>query len=220
MKNSEKIIIVLTILLIISITTICILFSKLNMKKSNNNKNSNILISTENSNEKFKKDYEKLNNVSTEDGENTYNTVNIDTKVSIIYISIEELNELLNSNDAIIYVGSPTCPFCRTSIQPLLEVMEKLGLSTLYYYYNDLNAKKSENYDSIMNNLIDKDIVKVRENGTTSFGMPLVLKIKDGNIDKNVRGVTYQIDENQNEYDEITEDQRKIVYDRYYENLK
>lgn len=221
MKNSKILVIVLSILLIINIVIIAIFVKKLNITVNNNDKiNKKISISPENNTEKFKYEYEKLNSTSTEDDENTYNTVKINTNVSIIYISLEELNELLNSNEAIIYVGSPTCPFCRTSIQPLLEVLDKIGIKTLYYYNNNSNINKSENYDEIMNELIEKDIVRVRDNGKTSFGMPLILKIKNSNVEKAIRGVTYEFNENQSEYDDITEEQQKIVYNRYYDNLK
>lgn len=53
-----------------------------------------------------------------------------------------------------------------------------------------------------------------------SFGMLLVLKVKNAEIVSTVRGSSYNLNENQSEYDILTEEQRKDVYNRYYDNLK
>ena len=45
-------------------------------------------------------------------------------------------------------------------------------------------------------------------------------KIKNGEIVSTTRGVTYSLNEGQSKNDELTEEQKKSVYDRYYEALK
>ena len=77
-----------------------------------------------------------------------------------------------------------------------------------------------ENYDEIMNELVEKNIVKVRENGNKSFGMPLIIKVKDAEVVSQIRGVTYELTDGQSEHDNINDEQKKIVYDRYYDKLK
>ena len=59
----------------------------------------------------------------------------------------------------------------------------------------------------------------VDSNGQKRWGIPLVLKIKNGQVISKVRGVTYQLNEGQSKYDSLTEKQKKQVYDRYYEAL-
>ena len=177
----------IAIILLLIIFTICVFVISFWLGKMSSNQTKKV-VNTENSEEKakFKDEYESLNGEKVDD-ENTYSTVNIDTTVSIKYINLEQLRELLNSAESIIYVGSPTCPFCRTSIELLLKAMEDLGLNTLYYYNGGIGNKMDENYDEIMNELVDRNIVKVRENGNKSFGKPLIIKVKNAEIVSQIR---------------------------------
>ena len=215
MKKNKIVIILLLITFMICVSVISFRLGKMNPNQTKK------VVNTENleENAKFKDEYESLNGEKVDD-ENTYSTVNIYTTVSIKYINLKKLRELLDSNEAIIYIGSSTCPFCRTSIESLLKAMEDLGLNTLYYYNGGIGNKMDENYDEIMNELVEKNIVKVRENGNKSFGMPLIITVKDAEVVSQIRGVTYELTDGQSEHDNINDEQKKIVYDRYYDKLK
>lgn len=190
MKKKNILIKLLLILLIIAVIIIAFWVGKMS---SNFPKASNIVKKIDDVT-KFKNEYETLNDEATDDG-NKYSTVNINTNISIIYIDLEQLNQLLNSEEAIIYVGSPSCPFCRTSIELLLKSMEDLKLKKLYYYNGSVVNSQEENYNEIMDELVNKNIVKVRENGIKSFGKPLVINVKDSEIVSITRGVTYELEE-------------------------
>ena len=71
-----------------------------------------------------------------------------------------------------------------------------------------------------MEELASKGIVTKEDDGKMRWGSPLVLKIKNGEIVSTTRGVTYSLNEGQSKHDELTEEQKKSVYDRYYEALK
>ena len=71
-----------------------------------------------------------------------------------------------------------------------------------------------------MEELASKGVVTKEDDGKMRWGIPLVLKIKNGEIVSTTRGVTYSLNEGQSKNDELTEEQKKSVYDRYYEALK
>ena len=68
-----------------------------------------------------------------------------------------------------------------------------------------------------MEKLQEKNIVSENSQGTKIFGIPLLLKVSNGEIISKVRGVSYKLTENQSVYDELNEEQKKLVYDRYYQ---
>lgn len=217
MKKDKILIILLSILLIISIGIIVIL--RIDLKNIKDEQDVKTDVKEFNKMIDFKNEFEKLNGEETGDG-NSYSNVNINTNVSIVYInSLEKFNELLNSDSAIIYVGSPTCAYCRNTISTLLEVMEKLELKTLYYYNGKSSTNSSEQYDEIMNEFVNKGIAKIRDNGKKSFGMPLVINVRNKEIKEIVRGVTYKLDDGQTNYDNLTDSQKELVYNRYYSAL-
>ena len=65
--------------------------------------------------------------------------------------------------------------------------------------------------------LQEKNIVSENSQGAKIFGIPLLLKVSNGEIISKVRGVSYKLIENQSVYDELNEEQKKLVYDRYYQ---
>lgn len=213
MKKSKIIITILTILLIISI--ILIIFLILNMNK-NNKINSNPEFSKDAF--QFKYDYEDLNEIQNSAG-NTYNTVNIDINNPIQYVNLDELVNVIETKNAIIYISSPTCPYCRATIGTLLEVAKKLNIEKIYYY-DAFKEKNIANYDELMKKLEDKGIVSFGEDMKYSWGIPLLIETKDGEVVSKVSGITYKLNEGQSRYDSLTDEQKKIVYDRYYQNLE
>ena len=68
-----------------------------------------------------------------------------------------------------------------------------------------------------MEKLQEKNIVSENSQGIKIFGIPLLLKVSDGKIISKVRGVSYKLSENQSAYDDLNDEQRKLVYDKYYQ---
>ena len=138
-----------------------------------------------------------------------YSKVTIDTNISGIYVNLEEFVKILESNEVFVYIGSPTCSFGRRSIEPILDVLGDLGVDKFYYYDGGEGQEKTEKYEELMNYMVEKKIVRERENGK-SFGMLLVLKVKNAEIVSTVRGSSYNLNENQSEYDILTENKEKM----------
>ena len=210
MKKSTILIIVLVILLIISFGTIMYLNKQLNEQKDKK-----VSISDA---QNFKEEYEKLNNVQNSIGE-IYNEVSIDKENPIVYVTLEKLSNIIDSEEeAYIYISSSTCPYCRTTVETLLKVAKDLNIKKIYYY-DGFKQESSEESTKILTYIEEKGVDLIDSNGQKRWGIPLVLKIKNGQVISKVRGATYQLNEGQSKYDSLTEEQKKQVYDRYYEEL-
>lgn len=214
MKKSTILIIFLIILLAISFGIILKLNNQLNEQK-----NKTIVESSGKSDaQKFKEEYEKINYGKTSDNE-TYNELNINENNPMVYISLEELVDIINTeNEAYIYISSSFCPYCRATVETLLNVAKDLNIDKIYYY-DDTKQSQSDQYDNMLEKLEEKGVNFINKDGKRKWGVPLILKAKNGQVISETRGTSYQLNEGQSKYDSLTEDQKKQVYDRYYEAL-
>ena len=210
MKKSTILIIFLIILVAISFGIILKLNNQLNETK-----NKTIVESSSKSDaQKFKEEYEKINGGKTSDNE-TYNELNIDENNPMVYISLEELVDIINTeNEAYVYISSSFCPYCRATVETLLNVAKDLNIN-----YDDTKQNPSDQYDNMLEKLEEKGVNFINKDGQRKWGVPLVLKAKNGQVISETRGTSYQLNEGQSKYDSLTEDQKKQVYDRYYEAL-
>ena len=214
MKKSTILIIFLMILVAISFGIILKLNNQLNETK-----NKTIVESNGKSDaQKFKEEYEKINGEKTSDNE-TYNELNIDENNPMVYISLEELVDIINTeNEAYVYISSSFCPYCRATVETLLNVAKDLNINKIYYY-DDTKQNPSDQYDNMLEKLEEKGVNFINKDGQRKWGVPLVLKAKNGQVISETRGTSYQLNEGQSKYDSLTDEQKKLVYDRYYEGL-
>ena len=82
---------------------------------------------------KFKEEYELLNGLVNENTEEEYLTVEISSDNPIIYKSGQEIVDIMENEDAVIYFGFSTCPWCRNAVPVLLESAKELEVETIYY---------------------------------------------------------------------------------------
>ena len=81
----------------------------------------------------FKMEYETLNNkVNTNNGKQ-YKSLNISNNNPVDYASEEEIISILEQKTGIIYLGFPTCPWCRSMLPVLLQTMDNMNIDKLYY---------------------------------------------------------------------------------------
>lgn len=123
--------------------------------------------------EKFKAEYEALNN------ENV--NINISKNNPIKYVTLDEVFDIIQNKTGVIYFGFPGCPWCRNMIPVLFEVAKNNNIDTIYYF-NPRNVKKSDNDEynklkEILNEYLFED-----ENGQKVLYVPDVYFIKDGKI--------------------------------------
>lgn len=123
--------------------------------------------------EKFKAEYEALNN------ENV--NINISKNNPIKYVTLDEVFDIIQNKTGVIYFGFPGCPWCRNMIPVLFEVAKNNNIDTIYYF-NPRDIRKSDNEDynklkEILNEYLSED-----ENGQKVLYVPDVYFIKDGKI--------------------------------------
>lgn len=82
---------------------------------------------------KFKEEYESLNEVVNENSEKQYMEISIDEENPIVYKTGQEIVEIMKNEDAIIYFGFASCPWCRNAVPVLLEAAKELKVDKIYY---------------------------------------------------------------------------------------
>lgn len=220
MKN--KIIIIISLIVLVIIVFVGgILFDKIIFNSNN------ITAVPEKSivkdSKRFKEEYEKLNGTLREkDGEN-YCTVNINEDNPIVYVGLEEFVNIINSDEeALIYISSPTCPYCRTTLETLLKALKDLGVEKLYYYNSSSNnnnldvAKK----DELTNQLVEMGILNKDDEGSIHWSLPYIAKTESGVIIAEKVGTNIDYNEGQTKNSPLTEEQKEKLYNEYYELFK
>lgn len=143
----------------------------------------------------FMKDYNKKKKVTTEESVlETFITIDLDK-------TIEKIN---NKDQFILYIGSETCPTCRTFSTNLKKVQQKLKFTSFYLSLQsiDRNSEKWKKFTKILSiektlNLVndEKEVKKVTDtigNFLTNKGYtPTILAFRNGElIDGNIGGTS------------------------------
>lgn len=167
MKNKKFLLLSFGLLLVIIIVVLLLLFNKNHVDN----------IAEGNDGQKFKEEYESLNDKITEDGK-TYPKVNISSDNIVKYASVNEiLNMLNNHGDAVVYFGYPTCLYCRNAIQVLNNVAKNTELETIYYL--DVE-EKNDKYDELAQALGEE--LTTENNGKKEIYTPLVIFVANGKV--------------------------------------
>lgn len=155
--------------------------------------------------EKFKAEYEALNN------ENV--NINISKNNPIKYVTLDEVFDIIQNKTGVIYFGFPGCPWCRNMIPVLFEVAKNNNIDTIYYF-NPRNVKKSDNDEynklkEILNEYLFED-----ENGQKVLYVPDVYFIKDGKIVGHHLGT---VDSQEDPTISLTEEEKNELLDIFNE---
>lgn len=159
---------------------------------------------------RFKKEYEDVNGMIREKDGMLFNNVDIPEQNPIQYINIDEFVDILNNKSGIVFLSSPTCPYCRASISSLLKAAKELKMTTIYYYdiSKDENETDSENE---IQELKRYGIITENEEGKNAWKIPQLLNIKDKKIVSSANGAMYELENGQTKYDKLTQTDRKSV---------
>lgn len=181
--------------------------------------------------EKVKEEYESLNDTVRESDKEKYNSVSLRSDNVFKYINSKEALELLNSDEAIIYVGAGWCPWCRSVVSLIDSVAKDMDIKTIYYL--NLDAEKSmfaikngkleqtkkgtDDYYKLLDALkdclsdynLEDENKKVYKTGEKRIYIPYMLAIKDKKIvaNKDVRAV----ESGQSKYASLTDKQVEEV---------
>lgn len=163
---------------------------------------------------RFKKEYEDVNGMIREKDGMLFNNVDIPEQNPIQYINIDEFVDILNNKSGIVFLSSPTCPYCRASISSLLKAAKELKMTTIYYYdiSKDENETDSENE---IQELKRYGIITENEEGKNAWKIPQLLNIKDKKIVSSANGAMYELENGQTKYDKLTQTQENDIYNIY-----
>lgn len=185
--------------------------------------------------EKFKKEYEEYNGQAIGETKFVYPKVEIDKKNPVKYASYDDILELLTDGTGIIYLGYPTCPWCRNVVPVLIEAASEVGIDDIYYINmkderDEIKVKEdgslevtkegTEGYKKLLTRLdaiLDEYTLQDMHGNTVSANekriyVPLVIFVRDGEI------VSYHVDtvESQtNPFVLLNEDQKNELMDIY-----
>lgn len=180
-KNGIKLLIIFLIILICIITFITV-------KKNRVTKDE----------KSFKKEYERYNGYTNPGSDKKYFDVNIEEKNGIKYLDDDEVIDMLENKTGIIYFGFPTCPWCRSMIEVLLDAKDSTNQKNIYYY-NALDIrdekvledgkvkttkKGKKNYYKILDILGDKASVYegLEDDSIKRLYFPTVVFVRNGKI--------------------------------------
>ena len=93
----------------------------------------------------FRGEYEKLNNVASEDGKK-YPRVVIPDNNKMKYTSYDEVIDIFNNKgDAVVYFGYPSCLYCRSAVPILINISMNMDIDEiLYLAFNEVKENDTE----------------------------------------------------------------------------
>lgn len=83
--------------------------------------------------ERFKYEYESLNGKIDGSNNKDFMEIKIDEENPIIYKTGKEIVDIMKNEEALIYFGFNTCPWCRNAVPVLLDAAKELNVSKIYY---------------------------------------------------------------------------------------
>jgi len=187
---------------------------------------------------KFKKEYEELNDTIRQSDGAKYNNVSISENNPIKIVDAKGASEVLDKQNAVLYIGAGWCPWCRNAVPVLLDVAKNRDINTIYYlnlddekslwdvvdgkavktkdgskaYYELLEKLKDELTDYTLTGNKGKKL----NTGEKRIYMPMVIAINDGKVVEKHVG-TVELTKDQNKYSALTENQTKELYGIYNE---
>ena len=142
--------------------------------KDEPNKSNNINPITEDT-RKFKEEYEKVNS---NDGAVK---ITIPNNAPVKYLSSDELfTKIENKENFVVYIGFPTCPWCRNIVNVLFDTANDNGATIYYINSRELKSSSLENYNKIYELLYD--YLDTDQTGNKVLYVPDVYFFKDGSI--------------------------------------
>lgn len=90
---------------------------------------------TETDANKFKNEYESLNNVEKEINGSKINvrSIKISPNNPIIYATEDDIIEIIKNELGVVYFGFAECPWCRSMLETLFTVSNDLNIEKIYY---------------------------------------------------------------------------------------
>ncbi|MBF0981607.1 hypothetical protein HXK74_03135 [Candidatus Gracilibacteria bacterium] len=139
----------------------------------------------------FKAEYEALN-------DNDHPHLTVPESLNIETLDFSGTQSLLTSGNGVLYLGFPTCPWCRVLLPELFTAMKQSGINQLYYFNPKeirdqkelvegkivVKKESTPEYDRLLNKLdeILPEYKGLNNPKIKRLYVPTVLVIKDGKV--------------------------------------
>lgn len=183
---------------------------------------------------RFQEEYESLNLVLRKNSSTDfYRAVMINADNPIQYVTAAEALEILEHETAFLYMGAPWCPWCRNIVPVMLEAAGEKGVDPIYYldltderdvfqYENGKLSRSAEGTEAYFKLLRKLDVYlepyvvrdkdgRAHDTQEKRIPLPFLVTVKDGKVVMARLG-TYELEDGQSQYDELTKDQRAELY--------
>ncbi len=159
----------------------------------------------------FKKEYEELNSVKDDNGKLKYQNLKIDDDNLVVYVSYEEVLELIDNGTGVIYLGRPACPWSRNLIDTILDFSWYNDENIYYLNIEEMRKENTEEYKNltdILDEYLPVDTITQKENSKKfdknlkRITLPFVFFVKNGEVKDYYSGFE-EINLKNNNYSEI-----------------
>lgn len=184
---------------------------------------------------KFKEEYETLNGQEAYE-DKTYSKLDLPKENPMVYASLDEILDVIENKEGIIYFGFPECPWCRAAIPLLIDAANELEVEKIYYY--DIHEgrdrlelvdgeiveqkAKSEEYEKLYNALYDSLSVYqgLEDESIKRLYFPTVYFVKDGEIIEKIEGTETIVPEYTDPFTEMSDQQKDKMITAYKDAIK
>lgn len=213
---------------VIGLFIICLVCTSLVLFKQNNTLE-------EKSDTKFHDEYTSYNGKETSNGK-IYPEVSIDKENLYYYISEDEIKDLFLNGTGVLYLGFPTCPWCRNIVSVLNEAGKDYGIAKINYYnikeirsnysFDDANKLVKTDGSTLYTYLLEKldsflEDYTIQDNdgkeiqtGEKRIYAPTVVFIKNGEIKQVIEGT---VDSQKDPYILLNDSQKEELKNKYLE---
>lgn len=132
----------------------------------------------------FVEEYTALNGQRTQSGA-SYLDVDLPTDHIFEYAEEDEIRQLLEDGDGVIYFGFPSCPWCRNAVGPLDEAGKAADLEQINYVNPSTmrdQAGSNEYYQLLLAELGEFAPEHPQQPGQRTILVPLVATVVDGDV--------------------------------------
>ena len=188
---------------------------------------------------RFKEEYESINGDKVGNTDNKVRSLEIPEDNPIVYADANDIITMMDNGDTfVVYFGFSSCPWCRSVLPTLLEVVEESNIEKLYYVdVKDIRDKMeiqdgkavltkegTEGYIGLLNRLGDvlEDYTlevdgKEISTGEKRIYAPNVVSVVNGVAKELETGIT---DELVDPFMEITDQMKKEIYNKFSCSIK
>lgn len=185
--------------------------------------------------EKFKKEYESINNKVNDKNKKKYRAVSISKDNPFIYATDEDIVKKIEDRETfIVYFGFKECPWCRSIIEQLIKAAKDVKIEKIYYVdvtgirdvkeldkegnirtisegtkaYNELIKKMA---DVLSDYTLTKDEEKI-EVGEKRIFAPNIIAISNGKAIQLETGISEEL---KDPYEELTKEIKDFAYNHF-----